>query len=65
MKQSQKIDNILTIREHLTELKHVLKHQGLTDKITPEGRILIDIESNVLDAYERVKYALTVAQSHN
>ncbi len=65
MKQSQKIDNILTIREHLAELKHVLARRGLTDKITPEGRILIDIESNVLAAHKRVKHALTVAQSHN
>ncbi len=65
MTQNQRIDNILEIKEHLTELKHVLKRDGLTDKITPEGRILADIESNVLAAHKRIGHALTVAQSHN
>ena len=65
MSKDKKIDNILTIRDHLNELTHLLKRGDLTDKITPEGRILADIEINVLAAYERIGHALTVAQSHN
>ncbi len=64
MNRTTKIHNISLMRDHLNEVKCILERGDITDKITPEGKILADIEINVLAAHKRIGHALTVAQSH-
>lgn len=64
MKQAKRVESIARVKLQLSALTAELQTTGLTDKITPEGRILNDISAAVTPLNKRVKHALEIAQSH-
>ncbi len=64
MTQNQKVQSIINAQQHLTALIAELDADGLTAKITPEGRILADIARAVNPLSKRIVHALRLAKSH-